>query len=78
MGVSVVHIFQPIGITDPDPPGQTGERVGESIGARPPHPLEQGRQAPRVTGADEPETAILERVRRRGPVWPRRRKASAM
>jgi hypothetical protein len=58
MGVPVVHVFQPRGIADLDAPRQAGERVGEGIGARPPHPLEQRWQSPRVTGADEPEPAI--------------------
>src|SRR5271166_5963474 len=32
------------------------------MGARPPHPLEQGRQSPRMmTGPDQPEPAILGR-----------------
>ena len=58
MGVPVVHVFQPRGIADLDAPRQAGERVGEGIGARPPHLLEQRWQSPRVTGADEPEPAI--------------------
>src|ERR1700720_125927 len=58
MDVPVVHVFQPRGIADLDAPRQAGERVGEGIGARPPHLLEQRRQSPRGTGADEPEPAI--------------------
>jgi hypothetical protein len=62
MCIRVVDVFQCCRITDCDAPRQARERIGERIGARPAHPLEDRRQMPWVAGADEPEAAIFGRT----------------
>jgi hypothetical protein len=60
---AVIDILQGFDKADRDPAGKPGERVGERVRARPPHPLEQGRQARPAPGADEPEPAIGSRAK---------------
>ena len=59
VGVGVIDIFEPLDKSRRDPPGQFGEGVGEGVRARPANLLEQGRQPPRMTGADEPKPAVF-------------------
>src|SRR5215469_15614580 len=59
MCLAVIHVFESVGKADCEHSGEAGESVGERMRARPSHLLEQMHQPPRVTSADQPETAVF-------------------
>ena len=59
--LAIINVFEPASKADRDSSRQPAEGVGERIGSRPPHLLEERRQLPWMAGADEPKSAILGR-----------------
>ncbi len=62
MGIAVIDVFERVDKAYRDSVRQPGQRIGESVRARPTHPLEQRRQSRPFPGGDEPEPAISGRA----------------